>query len=148
MTEKPREYSFDEIILGSKAKFTIRIDEKIIDKFAMISGDYNPLHMDEKYAVTTDFKNRICHGMLLASFFSRLVGMYLPGMNALYFSQTLNFQAPCFVGDTITIEGEVIDKSAATRIVTLKTTVYNQLGKCLVDGTAKVIVRNNIQPKK
>ncbi len=144
MTEQPTEYKFDEIILGTKTKFTVQIDESTINEFARISGDHNPLHMDEKYAGKTQFGKRVCHGMLLASFFSRLVGMYLPGKNALYFSQTLNFQMPCFVGDKVTIEGEVIDKSQSTRIITIKTTAYNQLNKCLIDGIAKVIVRENI----
>ena len=69
--------------------------------------------------------------------------MYMPVKNALYFSQTLNFQTPCFVGDKVTIEGEVIDKSQSTRIIKIKTTSHNQLDKCLVDGIAKVIVREN-----
>lgn len=144
MTEIPHEYRFDQIMLETKAQFTVLIDEKIVEEFAKISGDYNPLHMDETYASTTNFKKRICHGMLLASFFSRLIGMYLPGKNSLYFSQTLNFQAPCFIGETITVEGEIIDKSESTRIVTIKTIVYNHLGKCLVDGIAKVIVRDAV----
>ncbi len=143
MTEQSAEYTFDEIMLGVKVKFTVHITESTINEFARISGDYNPLHMDEQYAAKTQFGKRVCHGMLLASFFSRLVGMYMPGKNALYFSQTLNFQTPCFVGDKVTIEGEVIDKSQSTRIITIKTTAYNQVGKCLVDGIAKVIVREN-----
>lgn len=143
MTEQPAEYKFDEIILGTKTKFTVQIDKSTINEFARISGDYNPLHIDDKYAAKTQFGKKMCHGMLLASFFSRLVGMYMPGKNALYFSQTLNFQTPCFVGDKVAIEGEVIDKSQSTRIITIKTTAYNQLGKCLVDGIAKVIVREN-----
>ena len=143
MTEQSAEYTFDEIMLGVKTKFTVQINESTIDEFARISGDYNPLHMDEQYAAKTKFGKRVCHGMLLASFFSRLVGMYMPGKNALYFSQTLNFQTPCFVGDKVTIEGEVIDKSQSTRIITIKTTAHNQVGKCLVDGIAKVIVREN-----
>ena len=143
MTEQPAEYKFDEIVLGTKIKFTVQIDESTINDFARISGDYNPLHMDEKYAAKTQFGKRVCHGMLPASFFSRLVGMHMPGKNSLYFSQTLNFQMPCFVGDKVTIEGEVIDKSQSTRIITIKTTAYNQVGKCLVDGIAKVIVREN-----
>lgn len=113
----------------------------MIDNFANLSGDFNPLHMDEKYTKTTQFGRRLCHGMLLAAFFSRLVGMYLPGKNALYFSQTVNFKSPCFINDQVTVEGEILDKSMATRIITLKTTIYNQDGQCLVDGTAKVIVR-------
>ena len=143
MTEQPAEYKFDEIVLGTKIKFTVQIDESAINDFARISGDYNPLHMDEKYAAKTQFDKRVCHGMLPVSFFSRLVGMYMPGKNSLYFSQTLNFQTPCFVGDKVTIEGEVIDKSQSTRIITIKTTAYNQVNKCLVDGIAKVIVREN-----
>ena len=143
MTEQSAEYKFDEIILGTKTKFTVQINESTINEFARISGDHNPLHMDEQYAAKMQFGKRVCHGMLLASFFSRLVGMYMPGKNALYFSQTLNFQTPCFVGDKVTIEGEVIDKSQSTRIITIKTTAHNQVSKCLVDGIAKVIVREN-----
>lgn len=143
MTEQLAEYKFDEIMVGVKTKFTVQINESTINEFARISGDHNPLHMDEQYAVKTQFGKRVCHGMLLASFFSRLIGMYMPGKNALYFSQTLNFQIPCFVGDKVTIEGEVIDKSQSTRIITIKTTAHNQVGKCLVDGIAKVIVRES-----
>ena len=143
MTEQSAEYTFDEIMLGVKTKFTVQINESTINEFARISGDHNPLHMDEQYAAKTQFGKRVCHGMLLASLFSRLVGMYMPGKNALYFSQTLNFQTPCFVGDKVTIEGEVIDKSQSTKIITIKTTAHNQVGKCLVDGIAKVIVREN-----
>ena len=143
MTEQSAEYKFDEIMLGVKTKFTVQINESTINEFARISGDHNPLHMDEQYAAKTQFGKRVCHGMLLASFFSWLIGMYMPGKNALYFSQTLNFQTPCFVGDKVTIEGEVIDKSQSTRIITIKTTAHNQVGKCLVDGIAKVIVREN-----
>ena len=143
MTEQSAEYKFDEIMLGVKTKFTVQINESTINEFARISGDQKPLHIDEQYAAKTQFGKRVCHGMLLASFFSRLVGMYMPGKNALYFSQTLNFQTPCFVGDKVTIEGEVIDKSQSTRIITIKTTAHNQVDKCLVDGIAKVIVREN-----
>ena len=143
MTEQSAEYTFDKIMLGVKTKFTVQISESIINEFAKTSGDNNPLHMDEQYASKTQFGKRVCHGMLLASFFSRLIGMHMPGKNALYFSQTLNFQTPCFIGDIVTIEGEVIDKSQSTKIITIKTTAYNQVNKCLVDGIAKVIVREN-----
>lgn len=145
MTESPAEYRFEEITIGMKKKFSEIIDESRLDSFAKISGDYNPLHMDKEYASKTKFKKRICHGMLLASFFSKLVGMYIPGKNALYFSQTLNFQTPCYVGDSIAVEGEVVDKSDSTRIITIKTGIYNQSGTCLVDGIAKVIVREGLE---
>jgi acyl dehydratase len=141
MIEQPSEYKFEDIKIGDKKRFVVTIDDSLMGNFALISGDYNPLHMDENYVKTTTFKKRVCHGMLLASFFSRLVGMYLPGKNALYFSQTLNFQSPCFVGDQVTVEGEVIEKSQSTKIITIKTTILDKLGKLAVDGVAKVIVR-------
>lgn len=137
----PLEYSFEEIEIGLKHSFELTISKELERDFAEISGDFNPLHMDEKYAKGTKFEKRVCHGMLLASFFSRLVGMYLPGKNALYFSQNLNFVGPCFIGDKIIVRGEVIDKSEATKMITLKTTITNQDGKSLVEGTAQVLVR-------
>lgn len=140
MTNSPLEYTLDSLNIGIKEKFEIIITEKLVSDFAEISGDFNPLHMDENFAMKTKFKKRICHGMLVASFFSRLIGMYLPGKNALYFSQSLNFTSPCFIDDEITIEGEVIDKSTATRIISIKTRAINQNNVLLLDGVAKVII--------
>ena len=135
------EYSFEQITVGQKETFEVVITSSMIDDYAKISGDYNPLHVDENYAKTTKFKKRVCHGMLLAAFFSQLVGMYLPGKNSLYFSQTLNFKTPCFINDKIIVNGEVITKSINTRIITLKTKIFNIMNDCLVDGEAKVLVR-------
>jgi len=137
----PLEYSFDEIKIGLEHSFEETINEELEENFAKISGDFNPLHMDEQYAKKTKFGKRVCHGMLLASFFSRLVGMYLPGKNALYFTQNLNFVEPCFIGDIIVVKGEVVDKSEATRMVKLKTTIKNHEGKLLIEGTAQVLIR-------
>ena len=141
MTNLPFEYSFDELTIGQKATFTKKIDEQLVDDFAKLSGDLNPLHMNEEYAKNTKFGKRVCHGMLLASFLSQLVGMYLPGKNSLYFSQSLNFRNPCFVNDEITIEGEIIEKKSSINFITLKTTIHNQNDICLVDGIGKVILR-------
>lgn len=135
------DHKLEEIEVGQKRKFSVKITESLVNKFAKISGDYNPLHVDEQYAKSTKFGKRVCHGMLLGSFFSKMVGMHLPGKNALYFSQTLNFKLPCFINDEVTVEGEVFEKSLASRMLTIKTTIYNQEGKCLVDGIAKVMVR-------
>ena len=135
------EYSFDEIEIGLEHHFEINIDEKLQEDFAKISGDFNPLHMDEQFAKKSKFGRRICHGMLLSSFFSRLIGMYLPGKNALYFSQNLNFVEPCFIGDKIIVKGEVIDKSEATRMIKIETSIKNNTGKLLVEGIAQVLVR-------
>ena len=143
MSEKPSEYSFDEIELGMQKSFKVDISKSMLDEFGRDTGDYNPLHMSEEYASSTSFKKRVCSGMFLSSFFSRLVGMYLPGKHALHISQSLNFVNPCFIGETITIEGKVIDKSPATKIIKLETTITNESGKRIIDGKAQVIVRDD-----
>ena len=143
MSEKLPEYSLSEIEIGLKKNFEVTITESMFDDFADLSGDYNPLHMNEEYASSTSFKKRVCNGMFLAAFFSRLVGMYLPGKHALYFSQSLNFVNPCFIGDTITVEGEVIDKSIATKIITLKTIITDESNQRIIDGEAQVIIRDD-----
>ena len=141
MTKSPLKYTFKELFVGQKVNFLKKIDEALVKDFAKLSGDFNPLHMNEEYASTTSFGRRVCHGMLLASFFSQLIGMYLPGKNSLYFSQTLNFRNPCFIDDFVTIEGEIIEKKSNMKLITLKTIIHNQTGTCLIDGIAKVIVR-------
>jgi len=143
MNEKPSEYSFDEIELGMQKSFKVDISKNMLDVFGRDTGDYIPLHMSEKYASSTSFKKRVCSGMFLASFFSRIVGMYLPGKHALHISQSLNFVNPCFIGETITVEGKVIDKSTATKIIKLETTITNESGKRVIDGKARVIVRDD-----
>jgi len=143
MSEKPSEYSFDEIEIGMQKNFKIFISEDYLDDFAKLSGDNNPLHMNEEYASSTSFKKRVCSGMFLSSFFSRLVGMYLPGKHALHISQSLNFVNPCFIGEMITVEGKVVDKSPATKIIKLETTITNESGKRIIDGKAQVIVRDD-----
>ena len=143
MSEKPSEYSFDEIEVGMQKSFKVNISENMLNEFGRSTEDYNPLHMNEKYASSTSFKKRVCSGMFLASFFSRIVGMYLPGKHALHISQSLNFVNPCFIGETITVEGKVIDKSPATKIIKLETTITNESGKRIIDGKAQVIVRDD-----
>ena len=143
MTEKPSEYSFDEIELGMQKSFKVDISKNMLDAFGRDTGDHNPLHMSEEYASSTSFKKRVCSGMFLSSFFSRLVGMYLPGKHALHISQSLNFVNPCFIGEMITVEGKVIDKSPATKIIKLETTITNESGKRIIDGKAQVIVRDD-----
>ena len=141
MDDIPEDLKLKDIKIGQKKSFEVVVTESMVDDFAKLSGDNNPLHMDENYAKSNNFKGRVCHGMLLASFFSRLAGMYIPGKNALYFSQSLKFQYPCFVNDRIEIHGKVIDKSLATKIITLKTTISKNKRQ-IVDGIGKVMVRD------
>jgi len=141
MTENAKELSFDDISIGQKEHFSKKITESLLNEFSKFSGDFNPLHMNSKFAESSTFGKRIVHGMLLASFFSQLIGMKLPGKNALYFSQTLNFCSPCYIDDEVLVEGEVVEKSDSTKIITISTCIFNNSGTCLIDGIAKVIVR-------
>ena len=132
---------FDEVKIGQKAEFTTKIKESMINEFAKISGDFNPLHIDEEYAKTTKFKKRVCQGMLLGSLISKLLSMHLPGNGALYVSQTLSFILPCFIDDEIKISGEIIDKDDIKKIISVKTTITKD-EKIIVTGTAKVMLKN------
>ena len=143
MNEKLSEYTLDEIKVGLKKNFQVTITESMLNDFAKLSGDYNPLHMNEEYASSTSFKKRVCSGMFLTSFFSRLVGMYLPGKHALYFSQNLEFRNPCFINDKIKISSIVVDKSESTKIIKIESKITNQNDKLLLHGIGKVIVRND-----
>ena len=134
-------YDFEQIKIGHVEEFNVFISENMVNEFAKISGDLSPIHVDEEYGLTTQFGQRVCHGMLLASFFSRLVGMKLPGRTALYVSQSLNFVSPCFIDQEVIVRGEVVSKSTATRIITLKTSIRTSYEKELVRGEAKVLVR-------
>ena len=134
------EAKLDNLQIGQKVEFTEVISESMVEEFAKLSGDYNPHHIDESYAKKTRFKKRICHGMLLASFFSKLTGMYLPGKGSLYLSQSLNFIAPAFIDDEVTVEGEIVKISNSTGIVTVKTKITKENTIQLITGSAKIII--------
>ena len=143
MNDKLYELNFDEIDIGDSREFKITITNSMVDEFAKISGDFNPLHVDEKYAQTTKFGKRVVHGMLLASFLSQMVGMYLPGKHALYSSQTLEFHNPCFVGNEISVTSKVIDKSQSTKIIKIESKISNEENKLLLYGIGRIVVRND-----
>ncbi len=129
---------FDEFEVGQKHKFEVTVTKDKVEEFMRVTGDRNPIHHDEIFASDTRFGRPVCHGMLLASFFSTIVGMYLPGEGALYLTQVLNFRKPVFVGDTVEVSGEIIKKQGAQKVLTLKMSVKKD--KILViDGKALVM---------
>jgi|APSaa5957512493_1039668.scaffolds.fasta_scaffold75532_2 3-hydroxybutyryl-CoA dehydratase len=146
--DKPENHKFSELVVGMERKFYVKINEELVLKFAKISGDYNPLHVNDEFAKKTKFKKRVCHGMLLSSFFSKLVGMYIPGLHSLYLSQTLYFEKPCFIDDQIIISGKIKNKSESTKIITLDVSIHNQLNQCLVSGEAKTMILEHVNLKK
>lgn len=133
------ERSFDSIQVGDKASFSKTVGEGDVYGFAGITGDFNPVHVNEVFASGTRFKKRIAHGMLSASLISTVIGTKLPGANTIYLSQEVKFTGPVYIGDTLTAEVEVLEKKEEKRILTLKTTVVNQEGKMVVDGQARAM---------
>lgn len=132
--------AWEDITVGMSASFTVHLSEKLVNQFLKLSGDYNPLHADETYAANTKFGHRVVPGMLLSSFFSKLVGMHIPGEKALYVSQSLAFKNPAFIGQDVTVEGVVIQISTSLHIVTLKTTVVDsKTHKTLVEGECRAL---------
>lgn len=120
--------------------FSREITDELVQKFAEVSGDFNPLHLDEEFAKETRFGKRVAHGILSASFISAILGYYLSEKKILYLSQTLKFTAPVFIGDTITAKAKVVNVREEKKIVTLETTCENQKGETVIKGEAVIMV--------
>ncbi|MBI4833834.1 MAG: MaoC family dehydratase [Planctomycetes bacterium] len=130
---------YADIKIGDKASFSKTISEADIYTFAGVSGDFNPVHINEEFAKNSLFKTRIAHGFLVGSFISTVLGTQLPGPNTIYLAQDLKFKAPVKIGETLTAECEVLEKNDEKKILKLKTTVRNQSGVPVIEGTATVM---------
>lgn len=116
------------------------VTDEIIRKFAEVSGDYNPIHLDEEFAKTTRFGRRIAHGMLSGAFISAVLGYEFKERKIVYLSQTMRFIAPVFIDDTITTRGTVTGIRKEKGIVTLETVCTNQNGDITLKGEAIVMI--------
>ena len=141
MTDEMNKLKYEEIKIGDKFQFEKEITGDDVRKFAELTGDFSSLHMDEEYAAKTEFGGRIAHGMLLGSLFSTLVGMMIPGERALYLAQDLKFKNPLKFPGKVFVEGVVVGKSEAAKIIDLKTVIKNSDGIILVEGSAKIKIR-------
>jgi 3-hydroxybutyryl-CoA dehydratase len=130
---------FEDLKVGQTAVYARTLTETDIVLFAGISGDNNPVHINEEFASTTMFSGRIAHGMLTAAFVSTVLGMKLPGPGAIYVSQTLRFKAPVRSGDTLSVRATVVDLVPEKRRATLST-VVSVGNKVVLEGEAVVIV--------
>jgi len=101
----------------------------MMKKFQDISGDYNPLHVDEAFAIEKGFKSRIVYGMLSAALYSCLTGMYIPGRNCLLHSVHSDFMSPVFVDDELRVRGVITEKNDSVRQIIIKAEIFNQENK-------------------
>lgn len=131
---------FEDIQVGDSAWMRRTITEADIVNFAGVSGDFNPIHIDDLYAKGTMFKGRIVHGFFTASFISNVIGNQLPGPGGIYVQQHLRFTAPVRMGDTITTRVEVTEKIPEKKRIILKTVCTNQDGKDVLVGEAEMLV--------
>ena len=126
--------TFDDLSIGQKASFTKTVTEEDLAHFIAITGDKNPLHTDETFAEKTFFGQRIAHGMLSAALFSTLVGLHLPGIGAIYKSQTLEFLSPVFIGDTLCAWFEITAIDPENETIEINSWIENQNGKQVITG--------------
>lgn len=129
-----REVKFADIAIGDTASFSKTITEHDVNAFAGLSGNFNPVHVDEEFARNTRFKGRIAHGLLAAGLISTVIGTVLPGANAIYLAQELVFKSPVMLGDTLTALVEVVEKIEAKKRIIFKTSVTNQNGVVVIEG--------------
>jgi len=125
--------------IGDSAQLSKTVKDEDVRNFAEVTGDKNPLHLDDAFASKTIFKRRIAHGFLTAGLISAVIGSKLPGNGTIYLSQTLNFLAPVYIGDEITAKVEVFQVLKGGKRLRLKTQVINQNGTVVVNGEALVM---------
>jgi 3-hydroxybutyryl-CoA dehydratase len=137
--EYERGKRYEELEIGEEATFSKTITETDVYLFAGISGDFNPLHINEEYARQTPFKTRIAHGALPQSLIAPVLGMKLPGMGTIVVEITCRFKAPTFFGDTITATARVIEKIEEKRWIRMSLAWTNQRGETVAVGETVVI---------
>jgi acyl dehydratase len=126
--------------VGDAATLSKTIRDEDVRAFAELTGDHNPVHLDDEYAAGTRFGRRVAHGMLAASLISAALANELPGRGTVYLSQQLQFTAPVFPGDTVTARVAVTKVREDKPVVTLETVCTNQRGETVIRGEAVVLL--------
>ena len=132
-------YKFEDLSVGMTHQTEHVITEKDIELFAEVSGDRNPLHMDDEFAKNTSFGQRIAHGALTASYISGILGNDLPGPGSIFVGLNMRFRRPVYIGSHVTVKVEVTEMKERGNRVTLKVSC-NVDGKAAISGEAMVMV--------
>ncbi|CAM3695264.1 MaoC family dehydratase [Parendozoicomonas haliclonae] len=130
---------YEQLQVGDTATYERTLTERDLILFATVSGDHNPIHLDDEFASTTQFGERIAHGMWTGSLISAALAMKLPGPGGVYRSQELKFLQPVKLNDTVTVQLEVLEKNDRTKSAIIATNVVNQDGKFVAKGKATVM---------
>ena len=131
------EYKFSDIEIGLEESFEVKIDNSKMDKFLDISNDINPLHVDSNYAKKKGFLDRVVYGLLTSSFYSTLVGVYLPGKSCILQGIDIQFSKPVYIGDALKISGKVSYINEAYKQIEIKAFITNQNNEKVSKATIK-----------
>lgn len=129
----------NEISVGMSASYSKTVTDDDVKKFATLSGDTNPIHLDDEYSSNTKYGKRVAHGLISASFFSAIFGTKLPGEGCLYVSQSLNFKRPVYLNDTVTAS-VIVTKVDLSRGRVFFNTICTVNGKTVIDGSAELFI--------
>ncbi len=121
-----KEYLLSDLHIGQTESFSVTVTERMQELFLEITNDINPMHADDTFARKRGFKGKLVYGMLTASFFSTLVGVYLPGKYCLFHECDVQWPRPVYIGDKLTISGKIEDISDTLNIIAIKATIVNQ----------------------
>lgn len=135
-------YTIRELVPGMEASFSVTVTEEMLQKFLEISGDVNPLHTDAAFARAKGYPGRVAYGMLTASFYSTLAGVYLPGEHCLLWEVDSKFTAPVFVGDELDIYGKVTEVNESYGFIRIKAQATNHRGETVSRGIITAGVSN------
>lgn len=122
-------YTYEEIEIGMKEMFSVEVKMEDQEAFCRITGDENPLHRDDAFAREKGYREKVVFGMLTASYYSTLAGVYLPGERSLVHSCEAKFMKPVYIGDQLTIEGKVTEKNDTYRLIRVKAVIRNEAGE-------------------
>jgi len=128
-----------ELNIGDKEILTMTITEEHVEAFAKATGDYNPLHMDKKYAEESQFGKRVVHGVLLTGIISGMLGTKMPGLGTVAREMNAKFSRPAFIGDTITATVELVEKKERINMCVFNYNIVNQDNQTVVKGKAVVL---------
>ena len=131
---------FADLSVGQTAERTREMTEDLVNRYAELSGDYSPVHVDEAAAARTRFGTRIAHGMLSAGFLSAVIGMDLPGPGTVWVAQTLRFKKPVKLGDSVTWRVEVKELFPEKKRARLATVATNQAGEIVIEGEGTILL--------
>lgn len=127
-------YTLSELAVGQTESFTVTVTQEMMEDFYRLTGDDSPIHRSEEYAAGRGYPGRVVYGMLGASFFSTLAGVYLPGEHCLLHGVEAKFARPVFIGDTLTVKGTVTEVNDTFKEITVKAEIFNQEGKKVTRG--------------